>query len=119
MSSLFEKLKTLVTARVLGPAPRRSDPAAPDEGEAESGPVPEVTDASAHRPHVPEVTEASPAEMAAFEEPVPVQETGSPSSQKERVSKGSKGIDDSQIESSEPDSLEDARVADLLKGKES
>lgn len=116
MSSLFEKLRTLVTARVLGPAPRPSDPTAPDEGEAESGPVPEVTDASAHRQHVPEVTEASPAKIAAFEEPVPVQETGSPSAEKERVSKG---IDDSQIESSESDSLEDARVADLLKGKES
>jgi hypothetical protein len=116
MSSLFEKLKTLVTARVLGSAPRQSDSAATDEREAKAGPVPEVTDASAQRQDMPEVTEASPTEIAVFDETASLQKTDSTPPKKEGLEKAGA---DSQIDGSKSDSLEDARVADLLEGKKS
>ena len=103
MSSLFSKLRALVSARARGPRRHRQAPEAPGE----TAPVPEVTEAPARRREVPEVTEgqqlnatsAQPATTAGADQPAA------------RLEERAEAPD-------RDDALEDDRIVDLLKDKD-
>ncbi len=107
MSSLFDKLKALVSARARGPRRYRQAHEAPDEAAQETAAVPEVTEAHAHRRKMPEVTEgqqpttetARPARTAGAGQPAP------------RLQERAEAPD-------RDDALEDDRIVDLLKDKD-
>jgi hypothetical protein len=91
LSSLLSKLKSLVQAKARGPRRYKTQPTPPDE--------PEVTEAPARRSKLPEVTKASPVE-ARVTRPVPARQELS-------------------ADEEQTDALEEERVVDLLKGKQS
>jgi hypothetical protein len=107
MSSLFEKLKALVSARARGPRRYRQAPEAPDEAAQETASVPEVAEAPAHRRKMPEVSEGQqPA--AAIDRPARTASAGQPAP---RLQERAEAPD-------RDDALEDDRIVDLLKDKD-
>lgn len=103
MSSLLSKLKTLVQAGARGPRRRQKAPGKAQTAAQEPDSVPEVTDATAQRRTLAEVTEASSAQAAQPQAAAlkPAHDLAEP------------GPDE--VHSGE---LEEERVVDLLKGKQ-
>jgi hypothetical protein len=121
MSSLFSKLRSLVSARVRGPRRYETKPAPPTETARERPPEPEVTEALARQHKLPEVTDAPQVESATsprHERPaesleVSAQPAPTASSRPVLV------VKEPRAEQSQTEALEEERVADLLKGKQS
>ncbi len=98
MSSLLSKLRSLVQAKARGPRRYKTQPAPPDK--------PEVTKAPARRSKLPEVTEASPVEAHVMTRPAAASR---PAPARQKLS----------ADEEQADALEEERVVDLLKGKQS
>jgi hypothetical protein len=103
MSSLLGKLKTLINANLRG-AERKETPAA--EGAQESMEVPEVTEAPTGRQKLPEVTEATQSHS----------ELARPAAS---ASEAASRVAESQQDEERTETLEEERIVDLLKDKES
>jgi hypothetical protein len=109
MSSLFSKLKALVNASVRGPRRYKRESEPRSETAKGAHPVPEVTETPTRRRKLPEVTEAPQVESAE----VPVRPAATSTSQPATQ------FEDSETDETHTDTLEEERVADLLKGKRS
>jgi hypothetical protein len=106
MSSLFDKLKTLLGASARGPRRYKKEPAPSAKAERDQGPVPEVVEAPARRQKMPEVVEAPLAESVQTLTQAPASSTDQP------VIRVRERAED------QPETLEEGRVADLLKDQE-
>jgi hypothetical protein len=102
LSSLLSKLRTLIQSGARGPRPRKVKPPAEPQ---EPSVVPEVTEAPARRRKQPEVTEAPLVETHVAEQPA--------ERRKRLATKGARAGED------QPGALEEERVVDLLKKKQS
>ena len=102
MSSLLNKLKTLIGANLRGARrqERKDDPAA--EATREPTAVPEVTDAPARRQKLPEVVEAPQTDSA------PIQPGASAAQSAARIA-------EPQPDKEQGETLEEERIIDLLK----
>jgi len=98
LSSLLSKLRNLVQAKARGPRRYKTQPAPADE--------PEVTEASARRSKLPEVTKATPVEARVITRPAAASR---PALARQELS----------ADKEQTDALEEERVVDLLKGKQS
>ena len=105
MSSLLDKLRTLISSNVRGPRRYRKESSPPAEPQ-ESSRAPEVTEAPARKQKVPEVTEAP----EAYEAPSQVAATT-----RQQVSR----VEEPRKEEDETEALEEERIVDLLKGEQS
>jgi hypothetical protein len=106
MSSLLNKLKTLIGANLRGAEryERKDAPAA--EAARESTGVPEVTEARARRRKLPEVIEAPRSDSA------PIRPGANAAQPAARVA-------EPQPDKEQPETLEEERIIDLLKGEQS
>ncbi len=98
MSSLLSKLRNLVQAKARGPRRYKTQPAPADE--------PGVTEAPARRSKLPEVTKATPVEARVITRPAAASR---PALARQELS----------ADKEQTDALEEERVVDLLKGKQS
>ena len=106
MSSLLNKLKSLMAARVRGTRQYTREPEQPSDKAEAPGSLPQVTEASSRRVELPEVTEAPQAEHATSGT---VTATSPPPSRVEEPRK----------EKARNGPFEDDRIVDLLRGEES
>lgn len=106
MSSLLNKLKTLIGTSLRGAQryERKDDAAA--EAARESTAVPEVTEAPPRRQELPEVIEAPQSDSA------PVRPAANAAQRASRVA-------EPQPDKEQAETLEEERIVDLLKGEQS
>jgi hypothetical protein len=104
LSSLLSKLKALVQASARGPRRRQKAPGKAQTAEQQATSVPEVTEATAQQRARAEVTEASPAQVAQAHQAAARQPAHD--------------LAESEPGKAPSGALEEERVVDILKGKQ-
>ena len=105
MSSIFDKIKTMVSASLRGTRPSKHIKETPSENTSRPSPVPEITDAAQDREGLPEVMDApltSTRESRTLSSPTP------------RIGFQSQ-VAEKQRDPAVDGDLEDERIVDLLK----